>query len=175
MSAPEAAGHRTTDDPGSRPGGVRRRLRGFLSTAERRPFMVAWQAVALATLAVTVIGGVLVRITDPDSIDGLGEGMWWAVQTVTTVGYGDTLPQSPAGHLIAALVMMVGVAFLSITTAMIASLFSESTRRRIQRNREDPTHVEVERLHRRMDELLQEIRELRASVRDGRNPPAPGE
>jgi voltage-gated potassium channel len=174
VSTPDIRRDDAVDDPED-PGRIRRWVRSYLSSLERRPFVAAWQGVAFATLVITVLGGILVRATDPQSIDSLSQGMWWAVQTVTTVGYGDTLPQSPAGRMVAVLVMMIGVAFLTVTTAAIASLFNESTRRRIHRNREDPVHVEVEHLHRRMDELLHEMRELRSAI-DGRgSSPKPGE
>lgn len=170
MSTPDIDQDGAPDGGEAAGGRARRWFRAYLASLERRPFVAAWQGVAFATLAITVLGGLLVRITDPESIDSLGQGMWWAVQTVTTVGYGDTLPESLAGRLVAVLVMMIGVAFLTVTTAAIGSLFSESTRRRINRNREDPVHIEVELLHRRMDELLHEVRELRAGV-DGRATP----
>ncbi|MFP5451651.1 MAG: potassium channel family protein [Thermoleophilia bacterium] len=172
MSTPDMDAAPAPAEPGQQ-GRLLRWWRAYLASLERRPFMAAWQGVAAATLLITVVGGMLVRLTDPESIDSLAQGMWWAVQTVTTVGYGDTLPESFAGRMVAVLVMMIGVAFLTVTTAAIGSLFSESTRRRIHRNREDPMHIEVERLHERMDVLIDEIRELRAAVDEGTTPPAP--
>jgi voltage-gated potassium channel len=137
--------------------------RAYFDRLQRRPFVAAWQGVATATLLVTVLGGMLVRLTDAATFGSIWEGMWWAAQTVTTVGYGDVLPESALGRLVAVLVMMVGVAFLTVTTAAIASLFAESTRRRIARQREDPVHVEVERLHERLDEVMAELRMLRGA------------
>jgi voltage-gated potassium channel Kch len=49
--------------------------------------------------------------------------MWWALQTVTTVGYGDVSPTKPAGRIIAAVVMLYGVAFVTIFVAAITSIF----------------------------------------------------
>lgn len=171
MSTPDIEQDGAPDGGDAEGGRAKTWLRSYLDRLERRPFVAAWQGVAFATLFITVVGGLLVRVTDPDSIDSLGQGMWWAIQTVTTVGYGDTLPESLPGRLVAVLVMMIGVAFLTVTTAAIGSLFSESTRRRIHRNREDPVHIEVELLHRRMDELLHEVRELRSSVDRRAAPP----
>jgi voltage-gated potassium channel len=142
-------------------GFLARHSRAYLKRVQDRPFVAAWQGVASATFIITLCGGLLVRVTDPDVFANLWLGMWWAVQTVTTVGYGDVLPESLAGRLIATLMMMIGIAFLTVTTAAIGSLFSESTRRRIARNREDPVHVEVQRLHERLDELVSELRILR--------------
>ena len=50
-------------------------------------------------------------------------GLWWAVQTVTTVGYGDHTPVTVSGRLVAAFVMLVGIGFLTVVTAAITSTF----------------------------------------------------
>ena len=49
--------------------------------------------------------------------------MWWALQTVTTVGYGDVTPSRFSGRIIAAFVMLEGIAFLTIVIAAITSTF----------------------------------------------------
>jgi voltage-gated potassium channel len=49
--------------------------------------------------------------------------MWWAIVTATTVGYGDYVPHTTAGRVIGALLMLVGIGFLSTLTAAIASTF----------------------------------------------------
>jgi len=56
-------------------------------------------------------------------IDSLGDALWWAITTVTTVGYGDTYPVTPAGRGIAAFLMMAGIAFFGVLTANIAAFF----------------------------------------------------
>jgi voltage-gated potassium channel len=52
----------------------------------------------------------------------------WAVVTVTTVGYGDAVPHSVEGQIVAMVVMLVGIGFLSVLTASIASVFVKSDR-----------------------------------------------
>ena len=52
-----------------------------------------------------------------------GVGMWWALETVTTVGYGDVTPRNVSGRIIASVVMLEGIAFLAIITAVITSTF----------------------------------------------------
>ena len=49
--------------------------------------------------------------------------MWWAAQTVTTVGYGDVTPANPAGRIIGVFVMLYGIAFVTIFVAAITSIF----------------------------------------------------
>ena len=58
-------------------------------------------------------------------IEGLGDALWWSLVTVTTVGYGDTVPQTPWGRLLAVATMLCGISLLTITTATIASVFVE--------------------------------------------------
>ncbi len=78
----------------------------------------------------TVIGaGAAIRIFDSAEFPSLGLGLWWALQTVTTVGYGDIVPEQLSGRLIAAVVMLEGIAFLTIVTAAITSTFIERARR----------------------------------------------
>ena len=143
---------------------LRRWWRGWTGQLQRRPFVAAWQAVATITLTVTVLAGMLVRVTDPQAIPSVWGGMWWAVETVTTVGYGDTVPDSTLGRLIATAVMLFGIAFITVTTAAIGSLFNDSARRHRQRRHEDPVQEEVARLHSRLDEVVVELRELRSTV-----------
>jgi voltage-gated potassium channel len=60
---------------------------------------------------------------DTGDFPSVWDGIWWSVVTVTTVGYGDIYPTSVAGRIIAMLVMFVGIGFLSVLTATIASRF----------------------------------------------------
>ncbi len=54
-------------------------------------------------------------------IDGLGDGLWWAISTMTTVGYGDLVPVTTAGRLVAGALMIGGIALLGVVTATLAS------------------------------------------------------
>ncbi len=55
----------------------RRATQKMVDRIEKDPFVGAWRAVAIITFAVTIAGGVLVRITDPDNFDSVWEGLWW--------------------------------------------------------------------------------------------------
>src|SRR3954466_15507835 len=104
-----------------RPNLIERRMSRFL----RQPPSVRTAAgvIVTATAVVVVIGGVLMRVLDHDEYANVWVGMWWALQTVTTVGYGDVTPQNPSGRIIAAFVMLQGIAFLTIIIAAITSTF----------------------------------------------------
>ena len=65
---------------------------------------------------------ILIRIIDPHDFPTVGLALWWAVMTVTTVGYGDIVPTTTAGRIVASGLMVVGFASLSLLTGFVASL-----------------------------------------------------
>jgi voltage-gated potassium channel len=93
----------------------------------------AGRAIAFATLLVTVAAGIGIRLLDRSEFDNVWVGLWWAVQTVTTVGYGDVVPHDPDGRIIGAALMLVGIAFLTVITAMITATLVEVLRRRYEK------------------------------------------
>ena len=84
------------------------------------------------------------------SIQGAFQGVWWAITTVTTVGYGDLYPESNIGRILAVAVMIIGIGFVSILTANIASYFVEK----------DKENDENQLILERIDELSKKIDEL---------------
>jgi voltage-gated potassium channel len=73
------------------------------------------------TVVLVILFGVLISVVDREEFPSVWLGMWWAIGTVTTVGYGDVVPAEVAGRIVAAGVMVVGIAFLSLITATVAS------------------------------------------------------
>jgi voltage-gated potassium channel len=92
--------------------------------------------IATASTVLTVVAGLLVTVLDSETFPSIGSGLWWAVQTVTTVGYGDDIPMSLAGRLVAALVMLLGIGFLTVITASITSTF-------VSRSRHEPSDADA--------------------------------
>ena len=86
--------------------------------------------ISIVTIVLTLAGGLLIRVADPDSFPTIGSGLWWAIQTLTTVGYGDIVPASTAGKLIATIVMINGIAFLTVITAAVTASLIDQVRRR---------------------------------------------
>ena len=82
--------------------------------------------VALATVLLVVVAGFAASVADAEKFPSVWLGMWWAITTVTTVGYGDVVPSSVAGRILASALMLVGIGFLSMLTATIASTFVSS-------------------------------------------------
>lgn len=95
-------------------------------------------------------GGVGFWLLEPD-VKSLPDGLWLAFTTAATVGYGDIVPSSPVSRVFSALVVLVGLAVLSLVTASVAATFVGTEERQIERD------------------LLLEIRALRDEVRSLRD------
>ena len=81
-----------------------------------RPRDAAYLIATFWAIAVLVFG-VVERIVDPKTFHSIWLGMWWAVETVTTVGYGDIVPDQTAGKLIAGLLMLGGLSLIAVMPA----------------------------------------------------------
>lgn len=115
----------------------------------------AIRLIVAATVVTTVAGGVLVRIFDHHDFHSLGDAMWWSLQTVTTVGYGDITPKNTIGRIIGSAVLLYSVAFLTILTASITTSFIERARgrRRAGAPHEDPVLARLDEIAARLDRL----------------------
>jgi voltage-gated potassium channel len=123
--------------------------------------------IGVASIAVTVGAGALMTVADRHTYPSIGSGLWWAIQTTTTVGYGDNVPVSVAGRLIAALVMVFGIGFLTVITAAITSTFV--SRSRLDSGSDTATRADEQLRH--LDERLERI-EAAVSVSSDHEPPA---
>jgi voltage-gated potassium channel Kch len=84
-----------------------------------------------AMLMVTLGATVAVELLSPNSFSSFGNALWWSAATVTTVGYGDVVPATSGGRVVAAFVMYVGVASVSIVTALVTSAVVTYQQRRL--------------------------------------------
>jgi voltage-gated potassium channel len=136
-----------------RPNLIERRLTRFL----REPVSVRSAAgvIVVATAVIVTISGVAIRALDSREYSSIWEGMWWALQTVTTVGYGDVTPENVAGRFVAGAVMLAGVALVAIVTAAVTSSFV--ARAEEQRGADDATKDDL--AAERLDARLQDITE----------------
>jgi voltage-gated potassium channel len=134
---------------------VERRLERFL----REPVSVrnAAGVIVVATTVVVVAAGVLIRLVDGDEYPSVGVGLWWALQTVTTVGYGDVTPSHLGGRLIGAAVMLEGTAFIAIVTAVITSTFVTRASRESESARLQDALSDRELMEKRFDELERKL------------------
>ena len=95
--------------------------------------------IATVTTTITVLAGALMTVVDHDNFPSVGLGMWWAVQTVTTVGYGDAVPVTDLGRILAAVVMLLGIGFVTVITASITGAFVARSRREQHLEGQAPT------------------------------------
>ncbi len=91
---------------------------------ERLTLMRAIRSIVLVAMVMVVLGGVLVRIVEPHTFTDIGLSFWWAVETITTVGYGDIVPESTAGRLVGAALMLTGVSLIPLVTSVAVSILT---------------------------------------------------
>jgi voltage-gated potassium channel len=115
----------------------------------------AASVIVAANAAIVLLAAVAIRVFDAKDFPTFGRSLWWAVQTVTTVGYGDVTPKTALGQIIAAVVMLQGVAFLAVVTATITSAFVARAQHEYGGQAERWEHVEqrFDELNRRLDAL----------------------
>jgi voltage-gated potassium channel len=106
--------------------------------------------IAAFTVLVTVVGGILERVLDHWEYPTIGRGLWFALQTVTTVGYGDVTPHRSIGRTIAAIVMLSGIGFLAVITAAVTATLVESSRRRLAAQSELDETRQLDRIDQRL-------------------------
>src|SRR5215831_4539695 len=76
---------------------------------------------AVTFVSLAVVGAIVMRFADPHNFPSVWLASWWALQTVTTVGYGDVVPTTVAGRLVGGAEMVIGVAFIAFVTAGVTS------------------------------------------------------
>jgi voltage-gated potassium channel len=134
-----------------RPRLIERRVSRFM----REPVSIrnAVSVIVGGTAVVVGISALLMRTFDRSEFAHLPRGLWWAIQTVTTVGYGDVTPKHVSGRIIATVVMLWGVAFLAILTAAITSTFVARAERERNDAEEESAKTIDDRIEARFDDL----------------------
>ena len=143
MAAPESRSDRQLE-----------RLASSTLTARR-----AGQYIAVATLAVTIIAAFAIWLLDNEDFPTIGTALWWAVQTVTTVGYGDVVPTTATGRLIGTIVMLLGIGFVTVVTASITAMFVERARTRLRGEMDDVHAARLDGIGERLDRIEALLRE----------------
>ena len=112
------------------------------------------------TFLITVAGGILERVLDHQEYHTIGKGLWFALQTVTTVGYGDVTPKRSEGRFIAAVLMLTAIGFLAVITASATAALVESSRRRFAARAEADVGE-------RLDEVNDRLARIEAALGQG--------
>jgi voltage-gated potassium channel len=109
----------------------------------------------LMMLAIMMLAALTVHFLSPKAFSTFGDEVWWAAQTVTTVGYGDVVPETGGGRFIGGIVMFVSVATVSLVTAVVTAGFVAFQQRRLGHDAE--RHAELlevlARIEQRLDAL----------------------
>jgi voltage-gated potassium channel len=100
--------------------------------------------------------GFLFYISEP-AVNTYGDGIWWALVTITTVGYGDITPLTNLGRIIASSLMVMGIGFIATITAAVSSYFITSF---------SDKEITINELGEKLDKLEQEIKNLKKDLND---------
>jgi voltage-gated potassium channel len=95
---------------------------------ERLTFFRAIGTIVTVAVVLVLVAGALARLVEPEVFTSLGLAYWWAITTVTTVGYGDVVPQDPGGRIVGALLMLTGLSLIpTLTSVIVSTLISKRT------------------------------------------------
>ena len=106
-----------------------------------------------------VVFGIVEKLIDPKTFDTVWLAMWWGVQTVTTVGYGDVVPGSVAGKIVASLLMFGGLSLFAVVTGAITSAFVAQAQQRL--GHEDPVINRLDEMGAQLDSISAELARLK--------------
>lgn len=117
----------------------------------------------LLAVAILGLGGVGFWLIDP-RIDNLGDGLWLAFTTAATVGYGDLIPHTPASRLFSVVVVLLGLAVLSLVTASLSAIFVEKEVEAEDRQIEQDLLRELRVMREELHSLRQDVSSLRREL-----------
>jgi voltage-gated potassium channel len=121
---------------------------------------VAASIIAVLWLIAVVVFGIAEHLIDPDTFGNIWLGMWWATQTVTTVGYGDVVPDEAAGQLIATVLMIGGLSLFAVVTGVITSAFVARAQAAGREERENQLVTKLDQISSEVEALSSEVSRL---------------
>jgi voltage-gated potassium channel len=125
--------------------------------------------IAIYTVVITALGGVVVRLVDRHDFHDVGIALWWALQTVTSVGYGDIVPTGTPGRIVAGILMVSGIAFLAVVTASVTAALIETARGRFGARTSELTPEVAKEIATRLASLEGRFDKLEAAWRSDRD------
>jgi voltage-gated potassium channel len=117
------------------------------------PYLVAVMFIIMG------LGTLAVEVLSPNSFQSIGDAAWWAATTVTTIGYGDVVPETIGGRVIAVFVMFASVATISFTTAVVTASFVSYQQRRLSDDAQ--RHEELREALHRIEQRLEALEHTR--------------
>ena len=117
--------------------------------------------IAIVWLVAVVIFGIVEHLVDPETFPNVWLGMWWALETVTTVGCGDVVPGETAGKIIASFLLLGGLSLFAVVTGVVTSAFVAQAQADRQGRGEDPVIARLDDLSRRLDSVQDDVARTR--------------
>jgi voltage-gated potassium channel Kch len=124
----------------------RTRVRNWI---ERLTIWRAIRTIILVAITLVLLGGLHVRLIEPKVFTSYGLACWWAVTTVTTVGYGDIVPESTAGRLVGTVLMLAGVSLIPLVTSVAVSILTTKNTRAVREEQD----AQLKRIEERLEQL----------------------
>ena len=112
--------------------------------------------IVYTTIGLVLFFGFLFYISEPH-VETYSDGLWWALVTITTVGYGDITPVSTLGRIIAGALMVMGIGFIATITAAVSSFFISSF---------NDNEVTINDLGEKLDKIEKELNLLKKEIND---------
>jgi len=103
-------------------------IRSVIKNTKNEIMVTVFLVFILLILASTVMYNIE-NEAQPDAFQNIGEAMWWAVATLTTVGYGDIYPITGLGKLMSAIIALLGIGFVALPTGIISSAYIDEIRK----------------------------------------------
>ena len=138
------------------------RTRTQRAVAGRRVFPF----LALSTLTVALLAGLVVTIIDKEDFPDYGTAVWWAIVTLATVGYGDVVPQSGWGRVVGSVVIIVGVTFSAFLTAVVTSLFVEEEQKVHRAESEGAQHAYQDEMRQLLEDVSSRLSTVETMLAD---------
>jgi voltage-gated potassium channel len=116
------------------------------------------------TVAVVVVGSLVIWLFGGRNYPDFETALWFTLQTITTVGYGDVTPDTSFGRFVAGVVMIVAIGFTTIITALITSTFVDAAQRRRRANEAQVENERNESIDTRMSEIADRLEAIEARL-----------
>lgn len=118
-------------------------------------------ATLVVAIIITSLWGVLVYFVDP-AIKSPWDGIWWAWETITTVGYGDIVPTNVAARLLGIILMIMGILLVSLLTANFSAYLISKTSKKIEKDEDEILNF-VKSLNNRLENIEKQLDQLNHS------------
>ena len=110
-------------------------------------------------LGLAFVGAIVIRVVDEHDFPTLGLAVWWSLQTVTTVGYGDIVPTTDVGRIVGGIELVVGISFIAFLTAGVTSTV-------IERGQAGQRATELAREQQEVQTIIEAITNTRNAIAD---------